>query len=253
MQHAAVIPSQELAIVRASLTDMVSLLEEACHQSMDPPDTAQPSVVKVVRTGRPGRPRIEIDPGFLEQALALRGPHTIGPLLGCHPRTVRRRALEYKMVEPAQPVRSEVVSAEGVITTVWTSTTPPMSTLNDEELDQQIGQTLQMFPYFGRRMIAGTLLSMGHRVSQTRIRDSYLRVWGAPSIFGTRPIVRKVYWVPGVNSLWHHDGNHGGHLTISFYPHESLTSRFRSYSLEDGRAWLYGWKISLGCWLEDQQ
>lgn len=195
---------------------MVSLLEEACHQSMDPPDTTQPSVVTLAHSGKAGRPRIEIDQNFLEQALALRGPHTIGPLLGCHPRTVRRRALEYQMVEPAEPVKSQIVEADGGVTTVWTSTTPPMATLGDEELDRLMGDILQMFPFFGRRMIAGTLLSMGHRVSQTRVRESYLRVWGAPSTFGNRPIVRKVYWVPGVNSLWHHDGNHGQSVKLLF-------------------------------------
>lgn len=176
---------------------------------MDPPDDNQKSVVTLHRTGKRGRPRIKIDRNFLDQAMALRGPHTIGPLLQCHPRTVRRRALEYNIVEPGDPVKKVVVQSNGESQTIWTSTTPSMSTLDDEELDRVMGEILQMFPFFGRRMIAGSLLAKGHRVSQNRIRDSYVRVWGAPSAFGTRPIVRKVYWVPGVNSLWHHDGNHG--------------------------------------------
>lgn len=188
---------------------MIRLLEDACSQSMDPLDDDQISVITLQRTGKPGRPRIQIDRSFLDQAMALRGPHTIGPLLKCHPRTVRRRALEYQMVEPGDPVKKVVVNPDGHLQTVWTSTTPAMSTFTDEELDRAMGEILQMFPFFGRRMIAGALLGMGHRVSEGRIRESYIRVWGAPSAFGTRPIVRKVYWVPGVNSLWHHDGNHG--------------------------------------------
>lgn len=195
---------------------MVRLLEQACSQSMDPPDAIQSSVVSVKRTGKPGRPRIEIDRAFLDQALALRGPHRIGPLLKCNPRTVRRRALEYGMVAPGSPVKQTIVNPDGAMQTVWTSTTPPMSTFTDGELDRKMGEILQMFPYFGRRMIAGTLLGMGHRVSENRIREAYVRVWGAPAVFGSRPIVRKAYWVPGVNSLWHHDGNHGQSFLIMF-------------------------------------
>jgi hypothetical protein len=249
-QHAQSIPPDELVIVRTSLTEMVHLLEDGCDQSIDPPGPVQPSVVTVVHNGKPGRPRIEIDREFLDQALALRGPHTIGPLLGCHPRTVRRRALEYQMVEAAEPVRSQVVELDGAVRTIWTSTTPPMSTLTDEQLDRLMGDILQMFPHFGRRMIAGTLLSMGHRVSQTRVRDSYVRVWGAPSVFGTRPIVRKVYWVPGVNSLWHHDGNHGECCHLGHRP--LILKMNRLNPMENGRAWFYGWQITPGCWNENQ-
>lgn len=188
---------------------MLEMLETARTQSMDPLEGNQVSVVTVKRTGKRGRPRIEIDRTFLDQAMALRGPHKIGPLLNCHPRTVRRRALEFNMVEPGEPVKKTVVQPNGEVHTIWTSTTPAMSTLGDDDLDRIMGEILQMFPYFGRRMIAGSLLARGHRVSQNRIRESYVRVWGAPAVFGSRPIVRKVYWVPGINSLWHHDGNHG--------------------------------------------
>ena len=40
--------------------------------------------------------------------------------------------------------------------------------------------------------------------------ESYLRVIGPPNNqFGNRRIERRVYSVPGPNTLWHHDGQHG--------------------------------------------
>jgi hypothetical protein len=58
-------------------------------------------------------------------------------------------------------------------------------------------------------MIAGALRAHGHHVSRRHIEESYLRVHGAPAGFGHRRIERRNYWVPAVNSLWHHDGHHG--------------------------------------------
>ncbi len=86
---------------------------------------------------------------------------------------------------------------------------PPTSTLTDEQLDVLLSQCLQDFPKFGRRKIAGYLRDRGHHVPDRRLRESYVRVHGAPAIFGDRNIHRKRYHVAGANSLWHHDGQHG--------------------------------------------
>lgn len=190
---------------------MLTALNDLAERSQDPSPLPSLQVTQLSLTGNAGRPRIEIDPNFLRHALDLRGPHTLGPLLKCSSRTVRRRALELGLVEPGHPVYADVDNGTGAVQRVWTSTTPPMSTLSDAELDAETAEILNMFPHFGRRMIIATLLTKGHRVSQKRVQESYLRVWGAPARFGDHPIIRKEYWVPGVNSLWHHDGNHGEH------------------------------------------
>ena len=78
-----------------------------------------------------------------------------------------------------------------------------------DQLDAIIAAKLEIFPQFGRSMLYGSLKADGHKVSMERIRESYLRVHGAPGVFGTRVIHRKVYSVAGANSLWHHDGQHG--------------------------------------------
>ena len=67
-------------------------------------------------------------------------------------------------------------------------------------------------------MLHGYLRAKGYRVPIKRISSSYLRVHGTPAAFGSRQIERRVYSVPGVNSLWHHDGQHGKLIMCSLFP-----------------------------------
>ncbi|KAK6995573.1 hypothetical protein R3P38DRAFT_3407633 [Favolaschia claudopus] len=152
---------------------------------MDPPDAAPLTVVHRVRTGRRGRPRVEIDPQFLRAALDLRGPTGIAPKLGVSARTVRRAALRAGLVQPGAPVFQSRTNSNGELEIVHTSTAPPVS---NEELDLLLSETLEVFPQFGRRMIRGHLKSQGYRIPRDRITASYLRVHGAPAIFGDRQI-----------------------------------------------------------------
>ena len=85
-----------------SIQYMTECLDAATQQSNDEPDTTIFPPSLVVRTGRPGRPRIEINPAWLETALDIRGGTTsLGSIFQCAPRTVRRRALELGLVEPS--------------------------------------------------------------------------------------------------------------------------------------------------------
>lgn len=189
---------------------MLQALDAAAMQSMDPPALDHIPVSQVVHTGRPGRPRIEIDPTFLAFALDMRGPTGVAPVVQCAPRTVRRRAIEQGLVTPGPPVYVEHHDEEtGETIRAYTSSTPSVSTLTDNELDNIIHQVLAIFPTFGRRMIDGYLRNLGHRVPRERVRNSYCRVNGAPPTFNNRPIQRRVYRVAGPNSLSHHDGQHG--------------------------------------------
>lgn len=198
-------------MLQHNTAEMINALDQAHHQSLDPPSMPPPILTHHPRTGRPGRPRTEIDPSFLATALTHRGPTVIGRVAGCSSRTIRRRALEQQLVQPGLPVLRDHVQADGHITTIHTSTTPPTSNLSDEELDTLVASTLQAFPQFGRSMLRGSLKAAGYRVPMRRIHDSYMRVHGAPGVFGQRTIHRKSYSVPGANSLWHHDGQHGAH------------------------------------------
>ncbi len=183
--------------------------DAACTQSSDQPDGPPLVVTQRLKTGRRGRPRIEIDTRFLEQALDLRGTTHIAPILGCHPRTIRRRALEAGLVATGTPLFSSTEQPDGTVIRVHTSSTRPMSTLTNEELDNFIHDILEVFPAFGRRMLSGHLKDAGHHVPRNCIAASYLRVHGTPGIFGDQTIHRRHYSVAGANSLWHHNGQHG--------------------------------------------
>ena len=196
---------------------MCQHLDAASHRSADPVAGPLLQVVSRSKTGRRGRPRVEISPGFLEQALTLRGPSHIAPVLRCSARTVRRRALEHNLREAGMPVFTSTTLPDGTVARVHHPYRGQPPNLSDDALDEQISRILQVFPRFGRNMINGRLLAAGHNVPIHRIRASYLRVHGAPAIFGGRSIHRKVYSVPGANSLWHHDGQHGKSLCSDLF------------------------------------
>ncbi|KAJ6627082.1 hypothetical protein B0H10DRAFT_1941283 [Mycena sp. CBHHK59/15] len=132
--HRDVFPA-EYGTLQTSITDMVTALDLAFHESVDPPDAPPLVVARVVRTGRRGRPRVEIDPQFLSAALDLRGPTGIAPEIGVCSRTVHRAALRHGLVEPGAPVLQSRIDAQGTVETVHTSTTPPVSVISDAELD----------------------------------------------------------------------------------------------------------------------
>lgn len=169
-------------------------------------------VIRKVPNGKgTGRPRLDIDSQFLSSALRLRGPTGIARSIGCSSRTVRRAALRSGLVEPGHPVRRHKIQMDGSVAQVWQSTAPAISAISDdpEALDRQVADILSLFPHFGREMIVGALAARGFHVPVDRIGASYRRVNGISRVFAERIIERRVYWVPGVNSLWHHDGQHG--------------------------------------------
>ncbi|KAJ7433788.1 hypothetical protein FB451DRAFT_1064009, partial [Mycena latifolia] len=174
--HRAIFPADEYHTLQTSISDMVSALDLACHESMDPPDGGPLVVAQRVRTGRRGRPRTEINTQFLSAALELRGPTGIAPELGVSSRTVRRAALRAGLVQPGAPVFQVRVDDLGAVEHVHRSTGPPVSAVSDAELDRLVSSTLEIFPQFGRRMIRGHLKAQGHRVPRERITESYLRM-----------------------------------------------------------------------------
>lgn len=165
-----------------------------------------------------GRPRIHIDEGFLSRALDLRGHAGIAEALRCSPRTVRRPAQEAGLSRPGLRVSTPYIAPDGSQRRTWNPrASKPASKhtpISDEDLDRFMFNILQLFLTFGRAMIKGKLESQGIIVSRSRLRLSYLRVHGTPTPFGSVRIGRKKYSVPGVNSLWHHDGQHGLYLPV---------------------------------------
>lgn len=173
------------------------------------PDGPSLIISQRASTGKRGRPTVQIEPNFLAQALELQGPTHLASVFNCSSRTIRRRAVELGLAEPGVPIYTDTEEHDGTVTRSYNSTSKPLSTLTDEQLDQFMLQILEVFPNFGRRMIEGRLKSAGHPVTRERIAASFLRVYGTPGVFGDRTIHRKIYKVGGANSLAHHDGQHG--------------------------------------------
>ena len=168
--------------------------------------------------GRVGRPRVEIDRNYLETALQVRGPHQLAKVMGCNPRTIRRRALEYGLADPAPPVFQTTQDPDGTVSRSWYSSSTPARSLIAEDpnaLDDVVRGVLQTFPRMGRQKLDGVLKARGYRIPRERLRESYVRVHGAPARFARPQIERRTYYVPAPNSLWHHDGNHSTWLTYA--------------------------------------
>jgi hypothetical protein len=148
------------------INDMLYALDCVSQQSCDPPDGPLMDVSTRV-SGARGRPRVEIEPEFLSMAMDLRGPTGIAHILNCSARTVRRRALEYRLVKPGAPVYVDYEDPEsGTTYQFFTSLTGPVSELTDGDLDVIMQHILTVFPHFGRWMIVGHLHHLGHCVPQ---------------------------------------------------------------------------------------
>ena len=200
---------------------MMKDLQDAKFMSADLPDADPIEPVSREYTGRPGRPRVIIDPEILETSYAMRGPTALGRVFNVSSRLVRRRALELEIVEPGEPVYVEFIDEDGTAMRYYLSSTSSQSNLPDKDLDAIMIDILNTFPTFGRRMIDGHLKFLGHHVPRKRVQQSYARVHGPPyGGFGVRRIERRVYNVRGYNSLCHHDGQHG----TPIYNHKFLIS-----------------------------
>jgi hypothetical protein len=191
---------------------MIADLNTAKTKSADHPDADRIEATRTVHTGRRGRPRIEIDEDILEESYKHRGATELGQIFNLSSRTVRRRVLEAGLAEAGEPVYVVFEDVDGNSWQYYTGSGrhSSHSTLSDDELDNIMVQILDSFPAFGRRMIDGHLKYLGYNVPRSRLQASYARVHGPPvSAFGVRRIERRVYNVPGYNSLCHHDGQHG--------------------------------------------
>jgi hypothetical protein len=202
----------EYQYLQDNANGVAEYLEEQMRLSIDLPNTTAPpglDLIRVHHTGRRGRPRLEINPVFLESALELRGPSQIGrPLLNIRSRSVRRRAIEYGLRAPGLLIVVHQPNETGEVELLFCGRQPQPLQISKEELNRHVRDALTLFPGISRSTIDGYLKLQDLRIPRSRISASFLRVNGAPAEFGRRRIERWVYSVPGPNSLWHHDGHH---------------------------------------------
>ncbi|KAL0569464.1 hypothetical protein V5O48_012504 [Marasmius crinis-equi] len=211
-QHYRKFDPDELETITSSIMQMILHLDNARNVELDPPDRTFPfpSPPSDDTPRQRGRPRAYIDPGLLALAVDLRQTRKLADILNVHVRTLRRRALEQGLVEPGHPVYVNFETEDGVVMRVYRSSTGPMTDISDDDLDDAMHQIITAFPSFGRHLIQGELKFMGIHVPRSWVEASYLRVVDLPTqSFGIWRITRRIYTVPGPNSLWHHDGQHG--------------------------------------------
>jgi hypothetical protein len=197
-------------VLVSNVQSMLADIDRAAHRSCDRPE-APVEIMSHIRTGTRGRPRIIISRDWLETALKFRGPKGIACSLPgkVSARTVQNNALRHGLVTPGTPLFSESTLDDGSLVRVWRPRSQNFSPMSDAELDAVVFDILQNFPNYGRAMVTAELVRRGHQVQGRRIREAYVRVHGAPRVWGQRNIPRRPYSVAGPNSLWHHDGQHG--------------------------------------------
>ena len=110
----------------------------------------------------------------------------IAKMLGCSPRTIHRRIVEFGLDRFIQ-----------------------YSPISDAEWDELVVNFVANFPTAAQKQLAGHLSSLGYRIQRFKIRYSLYRVdpWGV-QLRSHRLLHRRKYKVAGPNSLWHIDGNH---------------------------------------------
>jgi hypothetical protein len=196
---------------------MMSSLTDTITSTPDPPDQPPPDLKRFIYTGKPGRPKLDIRKEDLNVLSVGRTPRTtIAAQYDCSARTVRNRLLEFQLSKPGPPVYEDIPQSDGSYARVYRpGVCSDLSLISDEELDQLIRDVYERFPSFGRRMIDGFFMQDGYRIPRGRLLQAYDRVIGPPANrFGPHRLVRRAYSVPGPNSLWHHDGQHGMFISL---------------------------------------
>jgi hypothetical protein len=201
-------------MLQSSVQEMLHALEESTSASQDDFAGDPIPLAQTTESGLPGQPRINIDQQWLAYASQGMTTKDIAKAVGCAPRTVRRRLLQYGLTEPAPPVIQHVEHPDGTYSKEWHPTGPTWSAIRNDpnHLDSMVKRILDCFPNYSLSFVRAALRTEGHRVSQDHIRRSLIRVRGLQPCFINRPIERRIYLVPKVNSLWHHDGNHSKRL-----------------------------------------
>jgi hypothetical protein len=138
-----------------------------------------------MRTPR-GRPRKVIEPVWLADAISDHRRVTLQSLadgLGIHRNTLRNYLKRYGVYQR-------------------------YSDLSDHDLDILTKRFKRVKPSSGLRYLIGFLRTHGVKVQRQRVRKSLLRIDGLGQILRKHAIVRRDYYSPRPNSVWHMDGHH---------------------------------------------
>lgn len=232
------------------------------HRALDDSHNGHPVIIQTIPSGQRGRPRTWIDPDFLRWAYTLWSTAAIARFLGVSRSTIRNMLLAHGIVQPQSlpqafstsvpnmseslqlnqpsditgelmdsppqtgalvPDNANITNGQPEDSQQPISFTGPVSNLSDEELDTLLRSLRSRYQRSGLSALDGMIRALGLRISRERVRQSLLRIDPVERVFERITIRRRVYSVPGPNSLWHHDGQHG---IIYLY----LCSRISTYN-----------------------
>lgn len=159
-----------------SLNELHSYLDSRLDSAMSAPYTSS-----TVQTGARGRPRFDITVDQLEYLASMSFSWTeIARMLGISRMTLFRRRIQFGMIQQGRSI-------------------------SDNDLTVLLQEMREEFPYMGEVMVLGRLRALGYAVSRDRVRRA-IRVTDPINTSlraTTGPAARRIYSVPGPNSLWH--------------------------------------------------
>lgn len=113
-QNQAVFPPDEFAALVTMIPILIETLEDASHESRDPPDDVDLDWISRDSSRGVGAPTVDIDPSLLSEIVSESHKWTdMAIILGCHARTIRRKALAAGLVAPGQAVYNTVAMRMG--------------------------------------------------------------------------------------------------------------------------------------------
>jgi hypothetical protein len=143
--------------------------------------------VTVIRTGKRGRPRKQVNPEFIAEALSSHRKITITKLA--------------RILNMDRGLRTRQLRASGVM--------HKFTDLSKTELDALVRSFRTAKPDSGLRYLIGHLRHHGLRIQKRRVHSSVHRVDGLGRILRQRHIIkRQDYKVSRPHALWHVDGHH---------------------------------------------
>ncbi|KAJ7737974.1 hypothetical protein B0H16DRAFT_1664698 [Mycena metata] len=185
---------------------MLNNVEIVYQQAIDASHHGRPTVVERVHTGRPGRPRVVIDPNFLQFAHEHRSTTGIRHFLNVSRGVVQAALLRQGLIEPGMApfegppfedplsenaelpeaplgLEDDILDPDYAVPQVLPAdvadAAPPLppsngdlSTNADWELDSLLLRLRTHFRRVGISMLDGMLRRLGHRVQWDRIRES---------------------------------------------------------------------------------
>ncbi|KAJ7477489.1 hypothetical protein FB451DRAFT_1032905 [Mycena latifolia] len=242
---AAIVQTPTDSMVIARLGDNLDEFAQLVHQHYGIFDATELELIQtsLVAMQNDIRLEIHIDPDFLRWSYSHRSTAGIHRFLGVSHRTVRSALLANGLATlQSNPFPTESVSeplptlldnantsggnddlldpdipmpdhlpedVENLAPARIVSYMGPLSEIPDDELDFLLLHLRSHYRRAGLGMLDGMLRRLGHRVPRERVRQSLLRIDPVRRILERIRIRRRIYSVPGPNSLWHHDGQHG--------------------------------------------